>query len=97
VRVGRLERRIGSSEIRTSSEELLSAMKKSVVRALVVLAGFSSLGCQGLLPKVGTFNELEQHATRLDYEFQLLHTDVKDILFGIEPEQKKVVWDVYTE
>jgi hypothetical protein len=64
------------------------------VGALLVCA---STGCRTQLPKYGTYSEVRAHAERIDIELDRLHTDVKDIVFGIEPVQAHSTWNVYDD
>ena len=72
-------------------------------RTLCVLAATVSLtvvGCQHILQKDGTYSEFENIAMRLDYEFNQLHLDVKEILFGLEPrsfEHGHSAWNIYDD
>jgi len=59
-----------------------------MARRFVLLAAalllLSPVGCRYILRKDGSFQEISDHANRLDYEMQCLCFDVKELVFGVD-------------
>ncbi|HLU47063.1 MAG TPA: hypothetical protein VK116_03230 [Planctomycetota bacterium] len=72
-------------------------MSRRILTVLVGALSLTMVGCQKLLPKAGTYSEIKEHAMRIDWELGQLHTDIKDIVFGIEPAPKEPIWRIYDE
>ena len=59
----------------------------------VLLIG--SVGCRTQVDKVWTFGEFQDHAEKIDSEFDQLHTDIKDNVFGVEKAAEEPIWHTY--
>lgn len=70
-------------------------MARRIGLAITAFLLLAAPGCRQRLSNFGSFSELEEHALRMDTEFQNLHVDIKAIVFGIDDVQPPVSWKVY--